>query len=90
MAPVISAAKLLFFACMPIRRAVGRLALAAVLSLTALAGCALADPLASACTKTYAPQTLDVTQPINLGQLKNQLYFVTAQVGLRSYLVPLV
>lgn len=36
---------------------------------------AQADMLASACKKTYAPQTLDVTQPINLGQLKNQLYF---------------
>jgi predicted secreted acid phosphatase len=34
-----------------------------------------AEPLANACSKTYAPQTLDVTQPINLGQLKKQLYF---------------
>ncbi len=33
-----------------------------------------ADTLASACNKTYAPQTLDNTQPINLGQLKLQLY----------------
>lgn len=36
---------------------------------------AQADTMASACTKTYAPATLDVTQPINLGQLKLQLYF---------------
>jgi acid phosphatase len=34
-----------------------------------------AEPLANACTKTYAPQTLDNSQPLNLGQLKNQLYF---------------
>lgn len=34
-----------------------------------------AEPLANACHKTYAPQTLDVTRPINLGQLKKQLYF---------------
>lgn len=33
-----------------------------------------AEPLAAACKRSYAPQTLDVTQPINLGQLKNQLY----------------
>jgi len=33
------------------------------------------EPLANACTKTYAPQTLDNSQPLNLGQLKNQLYF---------------
>jgi HAD superfamily, subfamily IIIB (Acid phosphatase) len=36
---------------------------------------ARAEPLANACTKAYAPQTLDITQPINLGQLKKQLYF---------------
>lgn len=36
---------------------------------------AQADMMASACKRTYAPQTLDATQPINLGQLKNQLYF---------------
>jgi acid phosphatase len=75
MAPVTSTAKSLFFARMPMRRAIARLALAAVLAMTAFAGGALADPLASACTKTYAPQTLDVTQPINLGELKNALYF---------------
>jgi hypothetical protein len=35
-----------------------------------------AEPLANACKgKTYAPQTLDLTQPLNLGELKNQLYF---------------
>ena len=43
--------------------------------LLVLAGGAQADPLSSACRKTYSPQTLDVTQPINLGQLKLQLYF---------------
>jgi acid phosphatase len=37
---------------------------------------AQSQPLSSACTRSYAPQTLDVTQqPINVGQLKNQLYF---------------
>jgi hypothetical protein len=36
---------------------------------------ARAEPLANACTKTYAPQTLDNSQPLNLGQIKNQLYF---------------
>ena len=31
---------------------------------------------AAACQKkTYAPQTLDMSQPLNLGQLKNQIYF---------------
>jgi acid phosphatase len=34
-----------------------------------------AEPLASACSKTYSPQAVDVTQPLNLGQLKLQLYF---------------
>jgi acid phosphatase len=34
-----------------------------------------AEPLANACTKTYAPQTLDMSQPLNLGQLKKQVYF---------------
>ena len=47
----------------------------AVFLVMAGAGGAQADMMASACKKTYAPQTLDVTQPINLGQLKNQLYF---------------
>jgi predicted secreted acid phosphatase len=36
---------------------------------------ARAEPLSSACTKSYAPQTLDMAQPLNLGQLKNQIYF---------------
>ncbi len=50
------------------------LILAALLPLSALP--AGAEPLANACKgKTYAPQTIDVTQPLNLGQLKNQLYF---------------
>jgi acid phosphatase len=45
-------------------------------ALTAVSVASLrADTLASACTRTYQPQTLDVTQPINLGQLKQQLYF---------------
>jgi predicted secreted acid phosphatase len=37
-----------------------------------------AEPMAaaSACKQRhYAPQTLDYSQPINLGQLKNQIYF---------------
>jgi acid phosphatase len=39
---------------------------------------ASAEPMASvaACRQRhYAPQTLDFSQPINLGQLKNQIYF---------------
>jgi predicted secreted acid phosphatase len=51
----------------------------AIVAAFLLAGAAMsarAEPLSSACTKSYAPQTLDLTQqPINLGQLKNQLYF---------------
>jgi len=60
-----------------VRRAGARagMLIAAVLYAWAGAGAAQADMLASACKRTYAPQTLDVTQPINLGQLKNQLYF---------------
>lgn len=49
--------------------------LAAALLITAYAGSVRADTLASACTKTYLPQALENTQPINLGQLKQQLYF---------------
>ena len=50
------------------------LILAALLPLLALP--AQAEPLANACKgKTHAPQTLNVGQPLNLGQLKNQLYF---------------
>jgi acid phosphatase len=44
------------------------------LSMAAPVG-AQADTMASACGKTYAAATLDVTQPINLGQLKLQVYF---------------
>jgi acid phosphatase len=36
---------------------------------------AQAEPLATACHKAYAPQTLSMSQPLNLGQLKLQLYF---------------
>src|SRR5665647_3099512 len=51
-------------------------AIAAAIVLTAgFAGSARAETLASACTQSYPPQTLDVTQPINLGQLKAQIYF---------------
>ena len=39
------------------------------------AECWRPDPLASACGKTSQPQAIDVTQPLNLGQLKLQLYF---------------
>ena len=52
-----------------------KFALTAILLIAAGAVDARAEPLASACSKTYAPQTLDNTQPLNLGQLKNQLYF---------------
>ena len=55
----------------------GRTVLAAAAVFAAVAVNAQADTLASACTKTYAPQTLDNTQPINLGQLKLQIYFYT-------------
>src|SRR5674476_384932 len=51
-------------------------AIVAVVFLTAAyAGSARAETLASACTQSYQPQTLDVSQPINLGQLKAQIYF---------------
>ena len=58
-----------------------RLILAAAVLFTAYAGSARADTLASACTKTYPPQTLDVAQQINLGQLKAQLYFYACSGG---------
>ena len=45
------------------------------LVLVVAAAAARAEPQSSACKKSYAPQTLDNSQPINLGQLKNQLYF---------------
>jgi acid phosphatase len=48
--------------------------LAATLLIAAGVGALRAEPLASACTKTYLPQTLDNTQPLNLGQLKLQVY----------------
>lgn len=59
------------------RRALRGIAVALILaglSLVAPTG-ARADTMASACTRTYAPATLDATQPINLGQLKLQVYF---------------
>ena len=58
-------------------RPLARIALILAALSPALAFPAQAAPLANACSKskTYAPQTLDVTQPLNLGQLKNQLYF---------------
>ena len=49
------------------------LALAAVLLVAAAA--AQGQPQAAACTRTYVPATLEMSQPLNLGQLKNQLYF---------------
>ena len=48
--------------------------LAAALFIGAFGASLRAEPLASACTKTYAPQTLDNTQPLNVGQLKLQIY----------------
>lgn len=59
----------------PMTRRIVRTILAAALLIAATAGSVRADTLASACAKTYLPQTLDNTQPINLGQLKQQLYF---------------
>ena len=56
-------------------RGLMRIVFAAALLAVGSAGNLRADTLASACTKTHAPQTLDDTQPINLGQLKLQLYF---------------
>jgi acid phosphatase len=64
-----------FSAIAPLTRGIARTVLAAGLLVTAYAGSLRADTLASACTKTYLPQTLENTQPINLGQLKQQLYF---------------
>ena len=58
-------------------RPLARIALMVAALLPLLALQVEAAPLANACNKdkTYAPQTLDVTQPLNLGQLKNQIYF---------------
>lgn len=56
-------------------RGFAKATLAAVILATACAGSVRAETLASACTQSYQPQTLDVTQPINLGQLKQQIYF---------------
>ena len=50
-------------------------AVIAVLMLAVATPAARAEPLANACTRTYVPQTLDNTQPLNLGQLKRQVYF---------------
>ena len=57
----------------PRLRPAARLMLAAALLLAASA--ARAEPQASVCTRAYAPATLQAGQPLNLGQLKNQLYF---------------
>ncbi len=54
---------------------VRKAALFAAVLIALTAGSAHADTLASVCQKTYAPATLDNTQPINLGQLKQQIYF---------------
>lgn len=64
-----------FSAIAPLTRGIARTVLAAGLLVTAYAGSVPADTLASACTQSYQPQSLDVTQPINLGQLKRQVYF---------------
>ena len=64
-----------FSAIAPLARGIARTVLAAGLLVTAYAGSVRADTLASACTQSYQPQSLDVTQPINLGQLKRQVYF---------------
>ncbi len=53
---------------------VAQIFVAAALLLSVHSGNLSAEPLASACTKAYAPQTLDNTQPLNLGQLKRQIY----------------
>jgi hypothetical protein len=59
----------------PMIDGIARIVFALALLIAACAGDARTEPLTSACTKTYPPQTLDMTQPINLGQLKAQLYF---------------
>ena len=58
----------------PMTHRIVRTVFAAALLIAAAAGSVRADSLASACTKPYLPQTLDNTQPINLGQLKLQIY----------------
>jgi acid phosphatase len=67
--------KKIWFPSRAISRTLGAAALIAGAALLALPGTTRAEPLASACSKTYLPQTLEITQPINLGQLKAQLYF---------------
>jgi hypothetical protein len=62
-------------ATIPMSHGIARIVFALVLLIAACGGDGRAEPLTSACTKTYPPQTLDMTQPINLGQLKAQLYF---------------
>jgi HAD superfamily, subfamily IIIB (Acid phosphatase) len=64
--------------------AITRAFIATVLLVTAYAGSARAEPLAAACSKTYSPQTLDGSQPINLGQLKLQIYFYACAGGYDS------
>ncbi len=48
---------------------------AAAVALVAATLSARAEPVANACGRTYAPQTLDYSQPLNLGQLKQQIYY---------------
>jgi predicted secreted acid phosphatase len=50
-----------------------KLALAAIMLFAAAS--ARAEPQATACSRSYAPATLQMSQPLNLGQLKNQLYY---------------
>ena len=53
---------------------VARVAVAFLLLASAASG-ARAEPMSSACSQAHKPQTLDMAQqPLNLGQLKSQLY----------------
>ncbi|HVZ53221.1 MAG TPA: HAD family acid phosphatase [Pseudolabrys sp.] len=55
-----------------------RIAALIVVALMLATGTARAEPIAAtpACQQKHiAPQTLDYSQPLNLGQLKNQIYF---------------
>ncbi len=59
-------------------RVLARIAGLAVIVLVLAPGTVSAEPMAAtaACqSKAYAPQTLDMSQPLNLGQLKNQINF---------------
>jgi hypothetical protein len=50
-----------------------RVAIAAAAIIAVVTGTAQADMVAASCPHSYPPQTLDMTQPINLGVLKRQL-----------------